>query len=286
MSDKNIYKLLSKKDLQRLKKSAEEAQAVENQFIEKLDKQFEEITEQLLQNLERTGRVKESIVDFEDFFMEHLLETTRRAIKVTQQDETEEKIDRRRLAMPRSLKDLMVLWDQWRKKGKVSKKQKAYAEKVKKAYIKKVQSVWQRYSESFRNGDEVTKEEIANKIRKAAKTVQSRAKTIVNTETTRYYNQTREAIYNQDPDITHYLFMAVRDHATTPWCAPGKGRHGIVYEKGSDYLQRERPPCHWNCRSELLPLSPLNPSHRKLIKDKSIQRENRRPTPLPPGWNS
>lgn len=185
-----------------------------------------------------------------------------------------------------SLKDLMKLWDRWRKKKVVRKKQQSYADRIKKAYIKKVQSVWKKYSEDFREGNDADKEFIIDKVKKAAATVKPRAQTIVNTETTRYYNDTKLQIYDQSPDVTHYLFMAIRDFRTTKWCKEGVGRHGIVYTKGSYYIMKERPPCHWNCRSEFLPLSPLNPSHRKIIADMSRHRENRRPAELPPGWNS
>jgi hypothetical protein len=43
--------------------------------------------------------------------------------------------------------------------------------------------------------------------------------------------------------------------------------------------------CHPNCRSEILPLMPLNPKHKKLIDNESMWRQNNSPVPLIKGWN-
>ncbi len=106
--------------------------------------------------------------------------------------------------------------------------------------------------------------------------------TIVETETTRHYNTTRVNTYNQIETVVGYLFVAVRDAATTKWC---RSRNGMVVLKGTKEARASCPPCHWNCRSELLPLSRLNPAHRKLLENMSLRPENRVLVPLPDGWN-
>jgi uncharacterized protein with gpF-like domain len=106
---------------------------------------------------------------------------------------------------------------------------------------------------------------------------------IVATETTRYYNDVRHEIYSQSEDINHFLFMSIRDFRTTEWC---KTRNGLVYKKEDPLYLREKPPCHWNCRSEMVPLTDVNPRHEKMINDPSIARRNNKCKPLPPGWNT
>lgn len=162
-------------------------------------------------------------------------------------------------------------------------RQKEIAEKIKKAYIKKVQSVWVKYGEEFRSGITAETTEAVRQIKEGADVVYSRAKMIVETETTYYYNKSRRTVYDESPDVTHYLFVSVRDHATTKWC---KTRHGLVYKKGDPLLDKETPPIHWNCRSEILPLTWHNPAHRKLIEDLSRRRRNNTCEPLPPGWTT
>jgi SPP1 gp7 family putative phage head morphogenesis protein len=176
----------------------------------------------------------------------------------------------------------MALWDQWRKRKKVPPRQQKIADKVKKSYIKKIQQVVKKYQEKIRKGEVIEKKEISDYIRDNSKAESARAKTIVETETTRYWNTIRKNVYDESEDVTHYLFMAIRDMATTKWC---KTRTGLVYAKGDPLLEKEKPPCHWNCRSEILPLTPQNPKHKKIIDDKSRWRRNHSPEPLPHGWN-
>lgn len=182
--------------------------------------------------------------------------------------------------IPRSLSGLMKMWDEYRNREYIPPREEKLAKRIKEAYLKKVREVWEEESHGFRTG-KTTKETLTERIQKASKASYSRAKMIVETETTRYYNAARKSVYDTSNDVTHYLFIAIRDARTTKWC---KTRDGLVYEKGSDYLRKETPPIHWNCRSEIVPLSIMNPSHAKLIRDKSLQRGNRKVAPLPKGW--
>lgn len=235
-------------------------------------------------------------ISLEEILVEHSFWVAFEGFDIAEED-TE--IDRkyRKLArkpkvkIPSGLSELRKLYDLWKKGRYTPKRPKAIAKEIEKKYLKKVKSVWEKYSEPFRTGDEYTQELVVKKITEVANTTVSRAKTVVRTETTNYYNEARKKYYDESPDVTHYLFMAVRDKKTTPWCTPNttdgmRGRHGLVYAKDDPLLNKERPACHWNCRSEILPLSPDNPSHQKLIADASIQRRNVVCFPLPKGWNS
>jgi SPP1 gp7 family putative phage head morphogenesis protein len=180
-----------------------------------------------------------------------------------------------------SLAQVMKMWDQWSKKKKLPPRQKEIAERAKQQYLTRVQSVWEKYSREFREGVQPDQWEVRHALREATKASVSRCNTIVNTESTYYYNRSRREIYDASEDVTHYLFLAIRDHATTKWC---KSRTGLVFQKGSSLLNKNTPPCHWNCRSEILPLSPSNPQHLKLIEDPSLDASRKKLVPLPAGW--
>ena len=277
---------------ERLRHSAREAQKLETQWDAKVRSMLLEHVDKIVRELDKTGRAPQ--LDFEEFFVRHYFDAARTGLKVA---ETEEELEKRiRLAakppkvrVPDSLRKLRELYDQWRKGRYTPKRPKEVAERIQKAYLEKVQSVWQQYSEDFRNGTDATQREVVTKIREAAEVVVSRAQTIVRTETTNYYNHSRREYYDESEDVTHYLFIAVRDKATTKWCSEKtigglRGRSGLVYAKGDPLLIAEQPACHWNCRSELLPLNPDNPSHLRLIQDKRIQRRLVKCHPLPPEW--
>lgn len=193
--------------------------------------------------------------------------------------------------MPKSFRDLQSMYDRYRRTKKLPPGLKKIATDIKRDYLKKTKEIWRTHSEAFREGDDATQENVLREIQEAAGGAESRAKTIVRTETTNYYNQTRRKIYDQSDAVTHYLFLAIRDQATTKWCTDkvvdGKrGRHGLVYKKGDPLTAQETPACHWNCRSEMVPLTPYNPRHLQLIEDEELQRRNNKCAPLPKGWRS
>lgn len=290
-----IYARLDIGSILRLQKSAQESQKLESQFDRAISKVIDQAVGHLLQA--ETPELAEIGDEIEKVFIDHYFKVQIKALKLAESEKELDQSPDRKLAKypgPRisdSLKKIMQFYDAWRVGRYTPKRPLAQAKKIKDLYVKKVQSVWERYSRDFRSGQEFNQQEVAEEIRREAGTVKSRAQNIVQTETTRYYNAARQEFYDKSEDVTHYLLMAVRDQGTTKWCTPkivdGKrGRHGLVYRKGTKLFQRERPPCHWRCRSEILPLSPYNPAHLKLINDKSLQRENVLCHPLPRGWNS
>lgn len=293
-----ILKRLDSGTLYRLKNSSAKAQKLENIWVARVKDHFKDKSEYIIKALEEgRGIERELQKEIQDLFVKHYFETAIEGMRSAANEEPELKQPQRRLAkfpvikIPNSLKDLMKLYDQWKKGRYTPKRPKALAEKITKQYLKRVHSVWEKHSEDFRKGDAFTQAEVKKKIQSLAETTSNRASTIVRTETTNYYNEARKELYDQSKDVTHYLFLAVRDAATTRWCTPGtiegkRGRHGLVYAKTDPLCDQERPGCHWNCRSEYVPLTPLNPSHKKLIEDKSLQRRSHQCYPLPKGWKS
>lgn len=286
----DLSKWLGVREAARVYLSAKEQTRVDNYWKMELAKTFRQITDKIIQELLKTGNFNPKTVDFKKYFMEQSLGVMRSSyssLPVTTGKQNDPALEVVKLGLPakakipRSFADLMKQWDFWKKTGRTPKRQREMAEKVKRAYLEKVQSVFDKHSEAFRSGEEFNRDAVIRQIRNSTSAPYSRAKMITETETTYYYNQVRREVYDESPDVTHYLFIAVRDQATTKWC---KTRTGIVYKKGDPLLEKETPPCHWNCRSELLPLTPLNPRHQALIEDKSKARRNNVCYPLPSGW--
>lgn len=280
--------LLPKQDQVRLKNSAKIAQALEDHWQKKIAGFLSSYTDSVLPALSEGKKITGP--EIEELLVEHLFEVSFAAMRFAAYGEVALS-GPPKIKIPKSLADLMRLYDLWKQKRYRPKRQQVEAKRIKTEYLKKVKSVWERHSEDFRTGGPMTQAEIAEKIKDEAKTVTSRAKTIVRTETTNYYNAARKTFYDQSPDITHYLFVAIRDAATSPWCTPKtingyRGRSGLVYRKDDPLCDKERPACHPGCRSEFLPLSPLNPAHVRFIQDQSIYRRNHTCFPLLKGWRA
>lgn len=280
---------LGNADLDELKSSAKAATLAERKslqrFIDLFDKHNKEITKEITSAVKNNTEFNPDISqhEIELLILQNAFEAMKAGIEVTQKKNAERiKFSiNYKLPIPRKYAELMKWWDKTRKNKAPPAMQKQAAE-IKKKYLAKCQQVYKKYSGLFRSGDSFNQEDVAMDIRRIGDTTISRAKIIVTTETTRYYNQVRKEIYDQSEDITHYLYVAIRDFRTTEWC---NDRNGLVYEKNSPITKRETPPIHYQCRSEMLPLSPFNPVHKKLIDDKSLQRKNHKPKPLLPGWN-
>lgn len=285
---KALSRVLGKEETAEIYRLATRQEKLEAKWRRRLHWFFEKMTNQAIQDLILTGELDLRHIPegFEFFFFDHSMDVMRHALEDAQGAlPPVTKPDSVRLArggMPRNLRDLQALWDKYRRKRSVPPRQREIADRVAKAYIKKVGSVWERYSKDFREGNVATQEAVVRKIREASGSQFARSKMIVETESTRYYNGVREEVYGASPDITHFLFVAIRDAATTKWC---RSRTELVFTKGSELFRRNVPPCHWNCRSEILPLSPLNPRHLRLIENQSLRAENNRLVPLPKGWN-
>lgn len=288
--------ILDEQSIVRLKNSAVKAQRIENKWDAKVRRAMEQHAREIARAVQDGRPMPE--LDLLPVFVEHYFESAKAGYVSAETREYTKKLPygaqtkpgarlakkkrkgkvSRRQQIPRKLSDLMDLWSEWRKKKYIPKRQQVLADKIQRAYQRKVKSVWEKYSEDFREGRSFTQGSVVRDIMRVGKAEESTAKRVVREETTRYYNEARRRVYDQSGDVTHYLYMSIRDHATTKWC---KTRHGIVYTKGTRFLEEETPPNHWNCRSEILPLTPKNPTHLRLINDLNRKRSRRRPEPLP-----
>lgn len=273
----------------RIMLAAKDVDAIESKWRKIWLDELRSLTDWLIEKALRTGQLDLTAIDFTDIAMTHSLDVMQLAlhdsVDFLPPVPSESRLAKAKApptaSVPTDFKQLRILWDKFRKKKYIPPRQRAIAERVKKAYLKRVQAEWVKYGEGFRSGETAVRNEAVSAIMKGADVAYARAKMIVETETTYYYNKVRVSVFDQSPDVSHYLFMAIRDHRTTEWC---KSRHGLVYAKDDPLFKRERPPCHWNCRSEILPLTLLNPRHRAMIEDPARQRRRNKCKPLPEEW--
>lgn len=271
---------LPNSEISALWRLADKQERMEHSWVYAFKKELLKYEDRVWKHITSTGRVGSSVIDLEPFFAEHYFDYVSEATKTAASPAGSDK----RLARktPRTIREVMRQYDEWRKKGKVPKKQAAYAEEVKEQYLKRIQKWWAKYGESYRDG-EVTSEWMREKLRRVTDATYGRTQVIVRTEGTKYWNTARKDYYDSSEDVTHYLFLAIRDARTTPWC---KSRHNVVFKKGTALFDKNVPPCHWNCRSEIVPLTPkTNPSHRTIVDDRKRRAENRSLVPLPKGWS-
>jgi SPP1 gp7 family putative phage head morphogenesis protein len=314
-----LASLVGNSDAARIAANARVAEQIEQRFKRRVDELLADLVNELLASIAETGQLAFSDSEIEErlgaLLLEHELQTSIAAansITPAEYVRAAARPDPYRPHWPSDLRRVRELWDQWRITGRLPGKTREQAKAVKQLYIRRVQQAWQKHGADFiageqsrvagyqRKGTDVNKtgkngravvwnpsafnrEYARAVIEKAAGVPRARAYTIVETETTRYYNTIRVNTYNAIETVIGYLFIAVRDSATTDWC---KSRNGVVFMKGTALLGRNTPPCHYNCRGELLPLSRLNPTHRKLLEDMSLRAENRVLVPLLPEWNT
>lgn len=289
---KILLSRLGKEDIEELKHSAKAAEKVErralgninkllNLYNEKTVLRFGHFLNPEMPDLEFVSQREIELELLENKFLAYAagLDTIRKregdAVKLAEAPKP------RLPRIPRKFSELMIWWDMVRKR-KAPVKIQQQAKQIKAKYLDKCQQVYQKYSAAFRSGEVYNQKKVVADVKRVGETTLSRAKVIVTTETTRYYNDVRRNYYDQSDTITHYLYVAIRDHRTTEWC---KDRNGLVYAKDDPISERETPPIHFSCRSEMLPLSPFNPKHKRLIDNKSLARRNNSPKPLMKNWN-
>lgn len=310
-----LMTLLGPSDVKRIEDNARVAETIERTWCAKFDALFLKLGEDLLDTIAEHGELRwptDLLQQLGGLLLEHELRTVVAAATTITPSEYVRAAKGEAKAWPTDLARIRELWDAWRRTGRLPGRTADQARAIKTLYIRKVQQAWQKNGADFITGEQSrvagygTKDSDTNEtgkkgravvwnpnafdrqaaraaIQKAFAVPRARAHTIVETETTRYYNTVRVNTYNQIDSVAGYLFVIVRDAGTTKWC---RSRAGVVFFKGHVLLMRNTPPCHYNCRSELLPLSSLNPAHRKLLENRTLWAQNRRLVPLLPEWNT
>ena len=281
---KSIRVYLSAAESESILASAREAERLERTWKAKSIKFWRSVNEEAAKHIEAFETMDGFDFDMLQFLLDHQFDVLKHAIKTSESEKRRIKRMGRggRSHLPKSLSELFALYEKWRHGEEIPNRVRSIAYKIKKLYIAKVQRVWKRHGEEFRDGHVYSRTKAVEAIREHTKMPRTRAEMTIQTETTRGYREGTRAVYDPMEEIWGYLFLAIRDSQTTRWC---RTRQGMVLKKGTIALERNQCPCHWNCRSQLTPLTIYNPMHLKMIEDKSRWPENRRLEPLPPNWN-
>ena len=274
-----LIKQFGESEAEEIVRLARRVQRLEGEWLRRIEEFYRALAKRTARKLlERGVPPSADDIDFEDVFTEFWFDVQIEAFKSV---ESMTPIPKRMAKKKRTLKDLIRERNAWRKGKLRPKVPKGYIKDLKSEYLDKIHKYWRKHSDDFLQGEVYNQEQAYKKLTEDLNLGESRARTIIRTETTRYYNEVRKEFYDQVPDVTHYLFVSIRDHRTTDWC---RTRDGLVYKKTSKFKWEIPPPCHWNCRSEILPLDPDNPNHKRLIDDTNQSRDNNSPTPLPRGF--
>lgn len=299
----HLSSVLDVRDVRQIEDNARIAERIEHRWKFRVENLFERMNERVLDMIvERDGAPSWDYLgttlfrEVAGLLMQHEFETTMAAANTVGSPDYVRAS--KGAKWPNDTARIRELWDRWRRTGKLPGRTREQAAAVKVLYIRRIQTLWQKRGAEFIRGtpktlgfdeagmvwnpDAFDRDAAKRAIQEEAKVSRARANTIVETETTRYYNNTRVNAFNAMDNVVGYYYVCVRDHATTPWCL---SRRHAVFTKGTELLRKNTPPCHWNCRSELLPLSKNNPAHRRLLDDPKLRAETRRFVPLPPGWN-
>jgi SPP1 gp7 family putative phage head morphogenesis protein len=273
-----------------LEAAATETDHLEARYRRRFQDLFAKYNEALLQGQEPDTQ------EITDLLIRHYFETSIMAWRYAETEKDLITKPKMRFAkppatkLPKSLKELMKLYDKYRKTGetssKTAKRAKEIADRVRESYLKRIASIYKRYGAQWQGdawtfGDLDAKARATKALERASKASYARSKMIVETETTNYVNKARKDYYDASPDVEAYLFLAVRDAATTKWC---KSRTGKWFHKHEAVADICTPPIHYNCRSEIVPLSPLNPVHKRILADNSRHATQSNVEPLPKGW--
>jgi SPP1 gp7 family putative phage head morphogenesis protein len=161
----------------------------------------------------------------------------------------------------------------------ILKRSQTLMDRLRRTYLRKIKKRFEEVVPRMLSG-EASPSEVKKELGEAWQTSQSRVENIFRTETTRYFTETQLSYFGENEEIIGFLFDSVGDSGRSPWC---KSRHGLVYKPGSELLRKNSPPCHWNCRSHLIPLANTE-SNRRMLSDPDRDPEKHSVEPLPRGW--
>jgi len=240
----DIRAALGEAEWTQLEKRSKNIQKTENDFLVKSDEVFNKIADQVASELSdgKPFKVEDHLDRIEELLIEHMFVTMADAFEDVKKKPEHRLAEAPKPKVPKTLKEVMRSWDLWRKKksaAPITKRQRELFNRIKTEYKAKLQEFYIGNRDAIQAGT-IKRTEIAEKVKEVTKAPVARVQTIIRTETTTYDNQVRRQFYDSNDAIVGYLFLAIRDHATTPWC---RSRHGKVFLKGTRLLDINTPPC-------------------------------------------
>ena len=178
------------------------------------------------------------------------------------------------------LRFLVDLFSDKKTWGTILRRKQFLVDRLRRGYLRKLKQRFNEVVPRLLTG-KASPEEVKSELAKTWEASRARVENIFRTETTKYFTETQLSYFNGEPGIIGYLFDSGRDSGRSGWC---KSRHGLIYRPGTALLRENKPPCHWNCRSHLVPL--VDTEHnRRMLEDPERDPEKRQVVPLPASWN-
>ena len=166
------------------------------------------------------------------------------------------------------------------RKEEINKKLKANVINTRDQYLKSIKEAFAKASQDWFNG-EATQEDVKEHFKSVLRKTDAHAETILRTETTSYFNQTRNSYFRNETIVDYIQLFAITDGRISRIC---ETRHGFVVPIDKAHLPKYMPPFHYNCRTVQKPLISVIPRHKEIIKKGKLIPESRF-APLLPGWN-
>lgn len=268
----------------------------QNRNVKKFSREMEEAMEkavnEIWSNFEETRRFKRPALKEMDDISEGFYRRTITSAVDHCEDEKEhidkiaDKNPTKRLAklptgLPNKLRSLEQIFRNRRYWPKILKRSRALTRRLRESYLDKLEKKFNRILPRILAG-ETSPREVKEQLMEAWDASQNRVETIFRTESTKYFAKTQVAYFQSEPDVLGFLFDSVSDTSRTPIC---KSREGLIYRPGTKLLRTNTPPCHFNCRSHLIPLA-NTAMNREMMRDHTRDPSIRVVIPLPKGWKS
>jgi len=184
--------------------------------------------------------------------------------------------------IPQDLRGLEKLFRDKRFWPAIMKRSKAIVDRLRKSYLQKLRRKFKELIPRIRD-NEITTEQAKNKMMHVWQASKPRVELIFRTETTKYFAKTQVAFFKNDSEIIGFIFDSVPDRSRTDIC---KSRHGLIFTwdmTGEYSIDRNSPPCHFNCRSHLIALANTD-ENNELLNDSRRDPRTKKIVDLPQGW--
>ena len=175
--------------------------------------------------------------------------------------------------------DLIIQYFKDRSK-KIDDNLKVITANTKDVYLRSLKVAFSSASKDWFNG-EVSHDDVKSLLKRALQVTDSSAERVLRTETTAYFNDTRNSYFRVHTDVDYVEIFAITDGRISHIC---ETRHGFCVPIEKSHLRKYLPPFHPNCRTVQRPLFSFLKSHAEIIK-KGLSMNESKFAPLPEGWN-
>lgn len=129
-------------------------------------------------------------------------------------------------------------------------------------YLQNIKNVYLNLSEDWQIG-ESSIQDVLDGLKQVLGKTDIESRRIFRTETTSYFNETRQRYFQDNTGTTHFQIFAVTDGRISDIC---ETRHNFILTVSQSVLKKFKPAFHPNCRTILRPLMEKLKRHFALIE--------------------